>query len=86
MIRKGSYIRNIKVNVENLVRFFRLYRGHNSSRCFCVELVNFFSCINIVLICFHMEYWVLSQKAEYRSRRWGLRIVAFSINSNEKTQ
>ena len=41
MIWKGSYIRHIWVNVDNLIHFSR-FRGRNSCHCVCVELVNLF--------------------------------------------
>ena len=64
-------------------------------RCFCVEMVKPFPCIDIVLMIFRslviQEYWVLTEsRTPLKPVLWGMRIVALStivlINRLNKTE
>ena len=60
-----SVVSNIVCSLYFSRILFPDYLGCNSCRCFCVELVKFSSCIDIVLIIFHilviLEYCVLTE-------------------------
>ena len=74
-----------------MIRFSRLFRGHNSCRCFCVELVKLLPVhrYSVDIFSYSGPSRILGsnekQNIAYAGAR-GVRIVALSISSAEQTQ
>ena len=76
-----------------LNRYSRLFRGRNSCRCFCVEVVKLLPVrqYTVELIFFHIlvlqEYWVLVEsRIPLKQVLEGVNIFALSVSSHAQTQ